>query len=224
MCFFCSMSPLEGSVQTFVQAFKAKVHRYVAESIRWEWGRKNSPSYSQTETLVSASDSFLDSCRPLKTVFSISAGRLEPFFSLDIQKMIKPSLFTEEQLWSGTLKWHISDEPNVLHKLNVTECDLEGEIGLQSWQADSGWPPRRSPSLVPLPVRHPESSPRACPRWHSCRIQPRSAPSPAAAPPERLHTCTYKIRTACMCDMSRYIHKQSHDLVHNNTQLLSVCS
>lgn len=80
------------------EAFKAKVHCYVAESIRWEWDRKNSPSYSQTEILVSASDSFLDSCKTLKTVFYISAGRLEPFFSLDIQKMIEPSLFTEEQL------------------------------------------------------------------------------------------------------------------------------
>ncbi len=153
----------------------------------------------------------------LKLSFCTSAGRLEPFFWL-------AGSLTEEQLRCVTLKRHISDEPNVLQKLNVTECDLEGEIGLQNWQVHSGWPPRRSPSLVPLPVQLPESSPRACPRWHSCRTQPRSAPSPAAARPERLHTCRNKIRLAHMCDTYSYIHQQNRDLAHNNTQLLLVCS
>lgn len=79
------------------EAFKAKEHCYVAESIHWEWDRKNSPSYSQTEMHLHLTLSWI--CKTLKTVFSyISAGRLEPYFSLDIQKMIEPGQFTEEQL------------------------------------------------------------------------------------------------------------------------------
>lgn len=110
--------------------------------------------------------------------------------------MIKPGPFTEERLWSDI---HNSQSQPFLHELNVTECDLDAEIGLQNWQTDSGWPPRRSPSLVPLPVQLPESSPRACPRWHSRRIQPRCAPLPSDAPPELLHTSTDTIQFKSAC-------------------------
>lgn len=81
-----------------IEAFNAKVHCYVAESSTGSGIVKialliHKQKYSNLHLTLSWTAAKL-----LKLSFCTSAGRLEPFFRLDIQKMIKLGSLTEEQL------------------------------------------------------------------------------------------------------------------------------